>query len=53
MNQTEEEGFKRQIKHLQEEIDSLKQDSSRKNQSFANESQNQSIKQKQQQKTSR
>ena len=30
-NQTEEEEFKRQIKHLQEEIDNLKQDSSRKN----------------------
>ena len=32
-NQTKEEGFKRQIKHLQEEIDNLKQDSSSKNQS--------------------
>ena len=29
MNQTEEEGFKRQIKHLQEEIDNLKQDKTR------------------------
>ena len=34
---SKEEGFKRQIKHLQEEIDNLKQDSSSKNQSFINQ----------------
>ena len=42
MNQTKEEGLKRQIKHLQEEIDNLKQDSSSKNQSFVNQSGSQS-----------
>ena len=40
-NQTKEEGLKRQIKHLQEEIDNLKQDSSSENQSFVNRSQSQ------------
>ena len=44
-NQTKEEGFKRQIKHLQEEIDNLKQDASSKNQSFINESRSQSTEQ--------
>ena len=44
-NQTKEEGFKRQIKHLQEEIDNLKQDSSSKNQSFINQSRSQSTEQ--------
>ena len=41
-NQTKEEGLKRQIKHLQEEIDNLQQDSSSKNQSFVNQSRSQS-----------
>ena len=37
-NQRKEEGFKRQIKHLQQELDNLKQDSSSKNQSPINQS---------------
>ena len=49
MNQSKEEGFKRQIKHLQEELDNLKQDSSSKNQSLINQSQSQSIGQQKQQ----
>ena len=49
MNQTKEEGLKRQIKHLQEEIDNLKQDSSSKNQSFVNQSRNQSTEPQKQQ----
>ena len=49
MNQTKEEGLKRQIKHLQEEIDNLKQDSSSKNQSFVNQSQSQSTEPQKQQ----
>ena len=44
-DQTEKEGLKRQIKHPQEEIDNLKQDSLRKNQSFAKQSPNQSTEQ--------
>ena len=44
-NQTMEEGFKKQIKHLREEIDNLKQDSSSKSQSFVNQSQSQSTEQ--------
>ena len=32
-NENKEEGLKRQLKHLQEEINNLKQDASRKNQS--------------------
>ena len=43
-NQSKEEGFKRQIKHLQEELDNLKQDSSSKNQSLINQSQSQTTK---------
>ena len=38
MNQAKEEESNRQIKHLQEEIDNSKQDSSSKNQSFVNQS---------------
>ena len=49
MNQSKEEGFKRQIKHLQEELDNLKQDSSSKNQSLINQSQSQSTGQQKQQ----
>ena len=48
-NQSKEVGFKRQIKHLQEELDNLKQDSSSKNQSLINQSQSQSIGQQKQQ----
>ena len=48
-NQTKEEGLKRQIKHLQEEIDNLKQDSLSKNQSFVNQSRNQSTEPQKQQ----
>ena len=49
MNQSKEEGFKRQIKHLQEELDNLKQDSSSKNQSLISQSQSQSTGQQKQQ----
>ena len=49
MNQSKEERFKRQIKHLQEELDNLKQDSSSKNQSLINQSQSQSTGQQKQQ----
>ena len=48
-NQSKEEGFKRQIKHLQEELDNLKQDSSSKNQSLINQSLSQSTEQQKQQ----
>ena len=48
-NQSKEEGFKRQIKHLQEELDNLKQDSSSKNQSLINQSRSQSTEQQKQQ----
>ena len=48
-NQTDEEGSKRQIKHLQEEIENLKQDLSRKNQQFENQSPNQTNEQQKQQ----
>ena len=48
-NQTKEEGLKRQIKHLQEEIDNLKQDSSSKNQSCVNQSRSQLTKPQKQQ----
>ena len=48
-NQSKEEGFKRQIKHLQEELDNLKQDSLSKNQSFIHQSRNQSTEQQKQQ----
>ena len=48
-NQTKEETLKRQIKHLQEEIDNLKQDSSSKNQSFVNQSRSQSTEPQKQQ----
>ena len=44
-DQTEKEGLKRQIKRPQEEINNLKQDSLRKNQSFAKQSPNQSTEQ--------
>ena len=48
-NQSKEEGFKKQIKHLQEELDNLKQDSSYKNQSLINQSRSQSTEQQKQQ----
>ena len=48
-NQSKEEGFKRQIKHLQEELDNLKQDSSSKNQSLINQSRSQLTEQQKQQ----
>ena len=44
-NQSKEKGFKRQIKHLQEELDNLKQDSSSKNQSLIKQSRSQSTEQ--------
>ena len=46
---SKEKGFKRQIKHLQEELDNLKQDSSSKNQSLINQSLSQSTEQQKQQ----
>ena len=45
MNQKKGEGFKRQIKHLHEELDNLKKDSSSKNQSLINQSRSQSTEQ--------
>ena len=42
---SKEKGFKRQIKHLQEELDNLKQDSSSKNQSLIKQSRSQSTEQ--------
>ena len=48
-NQSKEIGFKRQIKHLQEELDNLKQDSLSKNQSLINQSRSQSTEQQKQQ----
>ena len=48
MNQTKEEGCKRQTWQQQEEIDNLKQDSSSKNQLFENQSQIQSTEQQKQ-----
>ena len=49
MNQKKGEGFKRQIKHLHEELDNLKKDSSSKNQSLINQSRSQSTEQQKQQ----
>ena len=49
MNQSKEEGFKRRIEHLQEELDNLKQDSSSKNQSLINQSRSQLTEQQKQQ----
>ena len=44
---SKEKGFKRLIKHLQEELDNLKQDSSSKNQSLIKQSRSQSTEQQQ------